>query len=180
MINNYYHEECTDLLDIKQKLINDGLKKNYKHCSANYNKSSVPIIALFKTKSISSNKCEIINRTLDFFQRKGYNGICVSQSFNTDLNKSIVNIYDYCDVNVSRLSDRITFFENYFNIDLVILEIEQQSTLEEIDMEKIDIAIYNTKCIVENLNENNSDGIFFIEHITQINFILEKILIMLI
>ncbi|WAJ23763.1 S8 family serine peptidase [Lacrimispora xylanolytica] len=135
---NLLNNGTSSMRDIEFTLKKASIKPKYdwyKNFYREYFKAkvTVPIIAILN--NIDTDSTIIL---LSEFEKNGYIGFCLSDSFNTDIEKKIINLLDF---NSYRLVQKIRFYSHYCNADFIILHVNNKRTLSKLKLIDFDVII---------------------------------------
>ena len=147
----YFSQGFTDIKQIKEKImaeaviINENkqlqkLKKNY--CK----KLNIPIIAIVPKKNDKMTMKEdfvLIDRLLQNFSKNGYEGICITDTYEMNISKRIFNLEENKDINKLNIKKKMKFWGNYCNTDFIIIYIGSKKEFCKIVNRYIDVILYN-------------------------------------
>jgi hypothetical protein len=143
---NYISDGFNTIEKIRKKLQLDSVKKVsvQKKFTKYYKRIECPIIAIlndFNTRKSHNDRYLAIKNILAYFYKEGYNGICLSDQFKTNI---IDHIFAIKSLDLE-INDILNYYGNMCNTDFIIMDINMKSLYKKRDIKDIDIILYCSK-----------------------------------
>lgn len=135
---------------------NDSLKRMLYKIKKTYCKNTlVPIIGFIYSDKFGYAVKSLIQRILQELGEKGYEGICVSDTEDTDLSIPVFNTKHSIIMNKLNINQLIEFWANYCETDFVLLCIKDKEWLCRIKPQNIDVILHDGCFLDKGIRCNN-------------------------
>ncbi|MCL2255226.1 MAG: hypothetical protein FWC09_12365, partial [Lachnospiraceae bacterium] len=99
----------------------------------------IPIIVIAANiNNISSNYFSFIQQLIFYFNKQGYNGICLSEYHKTDFDSNMLNLLDYPLYNAT---EKLHFYSSYCNVDYILIHCNIDFINKKLKSKDIDIIV---------------------------------------
>lgn len=146
----YFSQGLIDVKQIKEKIMAEAIitseNKQLHKLEKNYcKKLNIPIIAVIPQKNEMTMKEDsmLIDKLLQSFSQNGYEGICITDAHEMNINKRVFNLEHNKDINKLNIKKKMKFWGNYCNTDFIIIYIESKKEFYKIVKRDIDVILHN-------------------------------------
>lgn len=147
----YFSQGFIDVKQIKEKIMAEAIitneSKQLQKLKKNYcKKLNIPIIAVVPKKNDKMTMKEdfvLIDKLLQNFSQNGYEGICITDTYEMNINKRIFNLEENKDINKLNTKKKMKFWGNYCNTDFIIVYIKSKKEFYKIVNRYIDVILHN-------------------------------------